>query len=67
MDIAEGSCNPKRFGFGRILSRDTINEYYFTIKLFGWRLFVARGNYQNAWRPDLPPIYSYRYWIQRNV
>jgi hypothetical protein len=61
-DIPEGAHfrdMPVRIGYGRVLSIPELDEWYFTLRLFGWRLFVARGLYDRH-------HYGYRDWLQRD-
>lgn len=56
-DIPEGGPVP-RWGYGRMLSLPSIEERYWCGTLFGWTLFVARGNYGRTGR-------RFRGWCQR--
>jgi hypothetical protein len=61
MNIPEGadfSEMPRYVGAGRIMSDPRINERYMTIRAFGWRLFVATGNYRAG---------KLRYWVKRDA
>jgi len=63
VDIPEGCAfyaMPK-FGHGRILTKPPIAERYWTVELFGYRLFLVRGenNAGHWWR--------YRFvWVDAN-
>jgi hypothetical protein len=66
MNIEEGAefrSMPQLFGFGRIKPRaqfDTFSrEHYVTLRMFGWRLFVAWAKYDKKHM-------SFRHWIARD-
>lgn len=55
---------PPFCGWGRIASGKSLNEKFFTLKAFGRRLFIARGNYETVWTgPPHKP--SFRWWVRQ--
>ena len=47
IDISECAEKLPKLAYGRILSLPRLDEWYATVSLFGFRVFVANGLYRN--------------------
>lgn len=64
VDIPEGCESIPRFAWGRILSMECIGEWYATVTLFGFTIFIAAGRYEATARMPQRP-YRLRGWTAR--
>jgi hypothetical protein len=69
IDIEEGSRESRMplIGYGRIRSLPSLDEVYATVRVFGYRLFVAAGRYYPKAIDRIDGRRRLRWWLRRAV
>jgi hypothetical protein len=70
IDIPEGAeyTQMPTFGWGRVLCAEWLQERYFTVRVLGWRLFIARlWTDYSKWpgQPRGPDRRFFRWFLRR--